>query len=171
MRFAIVAFVSMMLAVVCGCGGGGGGVSQPELIAFSSGNGIWVMRADGSYPRQLTYGNDAWPAFSRDGRRIVYSTSDRKICVVNSDGTGMRVLVSKDGLNYTPSFSADGSHIVFSVDRPDTAGLSIMNADGTNEIHVPTLVSGIIGHCSLQTVNRLSSFRQKREGEAPSCRS
>ena len=58
---------------------------------------IFVMAADGSGLTNLTRhpAFDGWPAWSRDGRRIVFareSGEDASIHVMNADGSGVRLL-------------------------------------------------------------------------------
>jgi Tol biopolymer transport system component len=84
---------------------------------------LFLMRPDGSQRRALTYTpewNEAWPQFSRDGRRLLYRRLKRaeKIegnrygeqgapVVANSDGTGARVLGAEGELPWA-SWSPDG---------------------------------------------------------------
>ena len=84
---------------------------------------IVIVRTDGTKRVRLTGGKEArGPAFSPDGRRIVFSgapteTSHTGIWVMHRDGTHRRLLARPDtasGVDYEhPDFSPDGSHIVF----------------------------------------------------------
>lgn len=64
---------------------------------------VYVMRADGSGPRQLTHGRfDESPAWSPDGRWIAYASTGG-IRIVHPDGSGSRAI---PGTGVTmPSFS------------------------------------------------------------------
>lgn len=133
-----------------------GGESCPTSInnevLFTRNRDLFVMNADGTGLRQLTVGAQAFgPEVSTDGRKILY-TSQRThapgepgadIFIMNADGTGEVQLTSQTGRNGSPSFSPDGSKIVFTSTRPVDGNNStlpkvfVMNADGTNVVHVP----------------------------------
>jgi Tol biopolymer transport system component len=50
--------------------------------------GIWVMRADGSHTHRLTNHGDSDPAFSPNGKRIVfYRGTPQQIWVMHTDGS------------------------------------------------------------------------------------
>lgn len=109
---------------------GGGG-----RIAFSSDRGegfqlqIWTMNPDGSEPRQLTFGpgDKVNPAWSPDGRRLLYSAPGGEdqfgndlgmdIYVINVDGSGIQNLTQSQGDDTEPDWSPDGSRIIFTSDR------------------------------------------------------
>ena len=111
---------------------------------------IRVMGADGSDPRQLTYGAlDVEPVSSPDGTRIAFGriagdSPDGQleaIYVINSDGTGLREVVApRAGLEH-PDWSPDGRLITFNIApenpaaadsgsilsvRPDGSGLRVL---------------------------------------------
>ena len=79
---------------------------------------IVIVRADGTHPVRLTYDREARdPAFSPNGRRIVFAGAPREerergIWVMRRDGTHKRRL-GGDPNSYSPDFDPDGSHIVF----------------------------------------------------------
>jgi Tol biopolymer transport system component len=99
---------------------------------------IWTSLPDGSDRRQLTRGSystfdEAW---SPDGRRLVYSTDRyatapppdpgfRIDVVVRDMATGAERLLTHGGINEQPSFSADGSRIVFALTGADGNGRGI----------------------------------------------
>lgn len=90
----------------------------PEPLAgtlvFQDGNGgnIYVMNADGSDLRRLTYGFD--PALSPDGRQVAFTRWDepRGLWVINVDGSGERLLLGANQPR-SPDWSPDGQSIVF----------------------------------------------------------
>src|SRR5262249_47818444 len=104
---------------------------------------IWVMAPDGSHQIQLTHNSTAEsaPAWSPDGSLITYmcdtSTGGTdnvwNICVMNADGSNQHQ-ITFDLLNGTPSFSPDGTQIIFNkVDFSTfTYQLFTINLDGTN---------------------------------------
>ena len=85
---------------------------------------VWVMRADGSNPRQLTRGAiDVEPVFSPDGTKIAFGRilgdsltgQLEAIYVVNADGSGLRMVVpARPGLEH-PDWSPDGRLITFNI--------------------------------------------------------
>ncbi|HEY1402633.1 MAG TPA: hypothetical protein VGB05_00760, partial [Pyrinomonadaceae bacterium] len=85
----------------------------------ASGNGdIWVMNADGSGQRQLTFdpNNDATPDVSRDGRLIVFISNRSvgwSIWLMNADGSGQRELVRNVEQYSFPHFAPDGRTVYY----------------------------------------------------------
>ena len=53
--------------------------------------------------------------------------------MVDADGTGRRALTDNDRQDFFPSWSPDGSTIVFSSDRDGAVELYLMDADGGNQ--------------------------------------
>jgi dipeptidyl aminopeptidase/acylaminoacyl peptidase len=100
---------------------------------------IWKGRPDGSQAVNLTSdspGNDAWPDFSPDGRRIVFrSTRDGndEIYVMNADGTGPRRLTRHEATDTMPAFSSSGDRIAFTSLRDGNFEIYLLqlNADGS----------------------------------------
>jgi dipeptidyl aminopeptidase/acylaminoacyl peptidase len=81
---------------------------------------IWIMNADGSSPRALTNtpANEGFPTFTRDGRRVVFTTDSgpsNDLGVVNVDGTGLAPLTQTTGqFNETRAVpSGDGRRFAF----------------------------------------------------------
>ncbi len=79
---------------------------------------IVIVRTDGTDPVRLTYDREARdPAFSPNGRRIVFAGAPREeasrgVWVMRRDGTHKRLLAVNPNLDH-PDFDPDGSHIVF----------------------------------------------------------
>lgn len=119
----------------------------------STGTQIFLVNADGTNPRPLRSRDpnfvDEAPAWSPDGTRIAFSaanvnhppfTETYVVLSVNADGSDPRTLT---GLGYAsnrfPSWSPDGSQIVFTADFPDESwgkysrqNIAIMNSDGSS---------------------------------------
>src|SRR6516225_9310795 len=92
---------------------------------------IWVIRPDGTNKRRLTSGNDAWPSWSPDGRKIVFARQDIapgptlddtlvwRIWEMNANGSGVHALspeipgTDPNRGDNMPRFSADGTMIAF----------------------------------------------------------
>ena len=108
---------------------------------------IWVVNADGSGLARLTRhrGFSVSPAWSPDGRKIVYATDAGRrqpllgLYVMNSDGSGTRRLASSRTRGYAdPSWSPDGASIAFAIIRPRhnprqfDSSIAVVDADGGN---------------------------------------
>lgn len=106
-------------------------------IAYTSdevGNGsIYVVRADGREPRAILVGESGrgafHPAWSPDGKwlalaREVNENHETDLYLVRPDGTGLHKLLERPGTETGPSWSPDGSTIVFSgsESRPGESG-------------------------------------------------
>ena len=55
-----------------------------------------------------------------------------EIYVMDSDGSNIRNLSNHTGTDYAPSWSPDGSQIVFNSDRDGARDIFIMDEDGSN---------------------------------------
>ena len=117
---------------------------RPEgSFVWVPGTDILVMHADGSNIVNLTnnvftYSDD--PAWSPDGRKIVYSRKDDigddadfDLFVMNSDGTNQTNIINSLGYDSSPSWSPDGRKIVFRSLRDGNSEVYVMNADGTEQ--------------------------------------
>ncbi len=87
---------------------------------------LWVARADGSEPRQVTHLGAASfaPYFHPDGRRIIFATNypDRRsrnfdLYLVNLDGSGLDRVTTSPEFDAFPMFSPDGRRLVFASNR------------------------------------------------------
>jgi Tol biopolymer transport system component len=127
------------------------------LIAFDTGDGgasqIYSVRSDGTGLRQLTgqsgSGLAYLPKWSADGRLIVYvsdQTGNFEVYVMNADGSGQHQVTDDAAFgNFWPSFSRDGSSIIFSrcSNFLGTCDIAVMRSDGR---HIRALVAGYWHH-------------------------
>jgi Tol biopolymer transport system component len=100
------------------------------------------MRADGTHVLRLTRrrGDELDPAWSPDGRAIVYRDSrrginnDDEIYVMNADGSGQHDLTNDPVNDWSPAWSPDGELIAFSSQRPGdlTRNIYVMRPDGSH---------------------------------------
>jgi hypothetical protein len=105
----------------------------------SGGTDIFVMNADGSAVRQLTFDHGfTWgAAWSPDGSRIAFNSwrsGRQSIYVMGADGSNPIQVTSGPGEDMEPSWSPDGTRIVFRrvLDAPDGGEIWSVKADGTN---------------------------------------
>jgi len=87
---------------------------------------LYVMRADGSEPQQITRlgGASFAPFFFPDNRRIIFASNYEhpgssvfELYAVNRDGLGLERLTFTGGFNSFPMFSPDGKKLVFTSNR------------------------------------------------------
>jgi TolB protein len=104
---------------------------QNGKIAFTRLSGddadVFIMRRDGSRKKNLTpqsEGSDGSPAFSADGRTVVY-LHNGLITVKRADGSRRRLFNVR---GQSPTFSPNGRHILFARERK---GIFLMRADGS----------------------------------------
>ena len=112
---------------------------------------IFVMDADGTNPTRLTNSDPAAgafggfePAWSPDGSRIAFTRAisrstggvDDEIYLMNTDGTDLVNITNNPMADRSPAWSPDGTQIAFTSQRDGTAGVHVMNADGTGVRHV-----------------------------------
>lgn len=106
-------------------------------VADSEGNAeLYVADADGSNPRRLTETSDdeGSPAWTPDGRQIVYHVADGRpqLWIVSVDGGEPRQL-TREGVNLQPAVSPDGRTIAFATRRDRDYEIYLMDLDGSNQ--------------------------------------
>ncbi|MCB9437671.1 MAG: PD40 domain-containing protein [Anaerolineales bacterium] len=119
--------------------------SGDTQIAFASNRDgdfeIYVMNADGTNVRQLTFNNvnDDKPSWSKDGTRIAWESEvdgDFEIFMMNADGTNIQQLTNNDVNDWGPAWNPTGTQIAFHSDEDGDIELFVMDADGNNRRQV-----------------------------------
>jgi Tol biopolymer transport system component len=91
---------------------------------------VWVMAGDGSNRRQLTSGIDARdPAWSANGRRLVFNNGSDLYTMRASDGGDLQRLTRGTPHDFEPAWSPDGTRIAFSrgFEQGDVGNLYVLH--------------------------------------------
>jgi Tol biopolymer transport system component len=93
---------------------------------------LWIMPLTGGSPHRLGDIISESAKWSPDGSHIAFSAEDGALCLVNSDGSGIRKLVENGG--GVESWSPDGGLIRFTRTNGATGGESLweVQSDGKN---------------------------------------
>ena len=127
-----LAFISHKSYACCGRGG-------PFLL--------YVMNADGSGKRLLTRDAFGGPAWSPDGRKILYLVNydpgfgKTEIYVINADGSGKRRLTRSAAYEFGSTWSPDGRKIAFSRGPNGNQQVYVINADGSGQRQLTDLAA------------------------------
>jgi TolB protein len=108
-------------------------------IAYSTSQGIYTMTPDGLAQTKIPFTGhgDTPESWSPDGRQLAFTRPEvggfNDIYITNQDGSGQKQLTS-DGHSGAPSWSPDGTKIVFS----RASDLYVMNSDGSSQTRITT---------------------------------
>lgn len=97
---------------------------------------IYTIAADGTHPQRITRaaGEDSFPAWSPDGRAILFSRGIGDLYLIRPDGTRRMRLTRHPRIEAFPSWSPDGSQIAFASDRgrrEQSYQIYVMRSDGS----------------------------------------
>lgn len=99
--------------------------------------GILVMRADGTFPRQVVAGSrEANPEASPDGQQVALMsqrTGNWEVFVANTDGSNLQRLTQNPANDGLPTWSPDGRYLAFVTDRDGSWAVWVMRPDGSEK--------------------------------------
>ena len=111
------------------------------LIAFfqgpstaPNGNGIYVMRADGSNVRELAAGgfSSNGVEWSPDSRWIAVTNLDFRLVLMDPTTGGRGPVLTPTSIGYLADFSPDGKEIAYTVESGRAVDIYVSNIDGSN---------------------------------------
>lgn len=137
-------------------------------VLFSSNQGgaydIYRLElAGGSQTRLTDSGYASAPAESPDGANIVYTynpgeaLADAQLWMMRADGSNRYPLTFEEGGAWDPTWSPDGSQILFASQVEENVQLFIMDSDGSN-IEQVTHFTGLRGRNDWSVDDRLSTY-------------
>jgi TolB protein len=104
------------------------------IVFTNNGNGLWLMKPDGSSPHAITSADDIDPTWSADGSMIAFASSRagaRQLFVMNADGSNIRQVTNLPDMGGRSSWSPDGTKLAFYAGPKGDHNIHIINADGT----------------------------------------
>ncbi len=123
-----------------------GALYAPELspngewiIFTNNGNGLWLMKPDGSNPHPLTTKDDIDPSWSPDGSMVSFASSRagaRQLFVMNADGTNIRQVTDLNNMGGRNTWSPDGTQLAFYRGPQGERNIYVINVDGTGLVRL-----------------------------------
>lgn len=109
------------------------------IVMTKEGEGIWLMKPDGTNPHAITDKDDIDPAWSADGSMISFASSrsgSRQLFVMNADGSNIRQVTNLDNMGGRSSWSPDGTQLTFYAGPQGDHNIYVVNVDGTNLVQL-----------------------------------
>ena len=105
-----------------------------RVIFTNHGNGLWVMNADGSEPRAITFRDDIDPTWSPDGSMIAFASNragTRQLYVANANGRNVEQVTDLDNMGGRSTWSPDGTQLAFYRGPSGDRNIWVINIDGS----------------------------------------
>ncbi len=109
------------------------------IVMTKDGDGIWLMKPDGTNPHALTDKDDIDPTWSADGSMIAFASSrsgPRQLFVMNADGSNIRQVTDLKDMGGRSSWSPDGTKLTFYAGPEGNRNIYVINVDGTNLVQL-----------------------------------
>jgi Tol biopolymer transport system component len=105
-----------------------------RIIFTSNGNGVWVMNADGSDPRAITFRDDIDPTWSPDGSMIAFASNrsgQRQLYTAKASGKQVNQVTDLNNMGGRSTWSPDGKRLAFYRGPVGDRDIFIIKIDGT----------------------------------------
>ncbi|MEM7492913.1 MAG: S41 family peptidase [Pseudomonadota bacterium] len=118
-----------------------------NTIVFQAYGDLWTVPSTGGTATALTRDNgwDGMPVWSRDGTKIAFASDrngDLDVYVMMADGTALRRLTHHDANDMPSDFSPDGSRVMFSSSRAQSAASSYYPTGALPQIYDVAVTGG-----------------------------
>ncbi|GAB1469863.1 hypothetical protein MASR2M66_07400 [Chloroflexota bacterium] len=104
------------------------------IIFTNNGNGLWLMKPDGSNAHALTSKDDIDPSWSPDGSMISFASSRagaRQLFVMNADGSNIQQVTNLNNMGGRNTWSLDGTQLAFYRGEKGNHNIYLINVDGS----------------------------------------
>ncbi|HTA76131.1 MAG TPA: hypothetical protein VK791_03120 [bacterium] len=123
--------------------------SDGKSVIYAQDGDIWAIDPDGFNPRTILAGHSALcPNFSPDGKFVLYLSNSNDTVynlyvLTQSDKTIKKITDYTDWNVGSPSYSTDGTKILFNLYRADVTQLYTAKTDGTDPINLTNNVRSL----------------------------
>ena len=146
-----------------------------HAIVFSSerarNSALWRVAADGGTPVRVPMiaENATDPAFSRDGRKMVYAQffSDANVWRIDTAGGGApRKIIASTQYDSSPQYSPDGSRVAFRSTRSGNNEIWLCDPEGRTPVQLTHFRGPLTGTPRWSPDGKLVAFDSRPEGQA-----